>query len=246
MERNDREPAARRENPLGRFEAAEQLAELVIDHNAQRLEGARRRMGRFARPRRRDAGDHFGELERRDIGRRLAVGDDRAGDAARGALLAALGLVELHRRDADVERDAVDGGEAAAAGDRVELGEAALDQRQPAGEFGDERRPAGDRRGIAVDRNDARAGFEQRARISAGAEGAVDGDAAGTRRQRAEGLSEEHGNMAGRSAGGDPVFAAARCHAPASFALTPSSARSRRTRALASSRCVAKRDGSQI
>ena len=33
---------------------------------------------------------------------------------------------------------------------------------------------------------------------------------------------------------------------PASFALTPSSARSRRTRALASSRCAAKRDGSQI
>ncbi len=41
---------------------------------------------------------------------------------------AALGLIELHRRDADVERDAVDRVETRAAGDRVEIGEAALDQ----------------------------------------------------------------------------------------------------------------------
>ena len=45
---------------------------------------------------------------------------------------AALGLVELHRRHAEVEHDAVDRVVAAAARDAFEIGEAILDQRQPA------------------------------------------------------------------------------------------------------------------
>ena len=45
---------------------------------------------------------------------------------------AALGLVELHRRDADVENDAVDALEAGFRGDRVERAEAAGHENEPA------------------------------------------------------------------------------------------------------------------
>ena len=65
-------------------------------------------------------------------------------------------LVDLHRGDAEVEDDAVDALVAVRRGDRVELGEAAFDQRQPAGPRS---RPAtaprGDRRRVAVDGDDA-------------------------------------------------------------------------------------------
>ena len=44
-------------------------------------------MGELATPRRRDAGDHPGELERRGERLCLAVGDDGARDPPRGALL---------------------------------------------------------------------------------------------------------------------------------------------------------------
>ena len=69
-------------------QAAQKLAELVVDGDSQRLERARRRMGELAPAGRRDARHQIRELQRRDERRRLAVGDDRAGDAARGALLA--------------------------------------------------------------------------------------------------------------------------------------------------------------
>ena len=46
------------------------------------------------------------------------------------------GFVDLHRRDADVEHDPVDALMAVRAGDPVEVGEAALDQRQPRAGFG--------------------------------------------------------------------------------------------------------------
>ena len=59
---------------------------------------------------------------------------------------AALGLVELHGGDADVEHDAVDAGVAMVAGDRVEVGEAAFDERQPVARRRLERRAGGDRR----------------------------------------------------------------------------------------------------
>ena len=45
---------------------------------------------------------------------------------------AALGLVELHRRHADIEHHTVDGLEARAARHHVQIGETVLDQRQPA------------------------------------------------------------------------------------------------------------------
>jgi hypothetical protein len=45
---------------------------------------------------------------------------------------AALGLIELHRRDAEIEQDAVDRRVAEIARDLFEIGEAILDERQPA------------------------------------------------------------------------------------------------------------------
>ena len=44
MERHDCEPAARHQQPLGRAEPAIELAELVVDRDAQRLKGAGRRI----------------------------------------------------------------------------------------------------------------------------------------------------------------------------------------------------------
>ena len=229
-----RPPGARR--ALGRFEAAQQLAEFVVDGDAQRLEGARRRMGRFARPRRRDAGDHLGELQRRDIGRRLAVGDDGARDAPRGALLAEMKEDVGDRRFVVFAQDV--GGAAArrlpcacraarrgAARSRARPRRAASRRRrcrattpssgatpQPRAiasrspkrpstsvrrprEAGDERRAGGDRGGIAIDRDDARAALEQRARIAARAERAVEIDAAGARRSARRALSASSTGM---------------------------------------------------
>ena len=94
---------------------------------------------------------------------------------------AALGLVELHRGDADVEHDAVDRSWPQLARDGVEIGEAIFDQRQPAAGVLDEIGAERDRRLVAVDADDlAVGGVEDRARIAAGAEGAVDIDAAVT------------------------------------------------------------------
>ncbi len=71
------------------------------------------------------------------------------------------GLIELHRGDADVERDAVE-----ILRVFVELAEAGLDEPQPVGILGRQRRAAGDRRGVAVERDDAGAAFEHGARYS--------------------------------------------------------------------------------
>src|SRR5271157_6030808 len=272
MEGDDREPAAGTKKPLGSGEATQELAELIVDRDAEGLEGSRRRMCLLPPSRRGDAGDHPGELKGRDEGRRLAVFDDGAGDAARGALLAemeehigdcrlvlvaqnvsggptlashahverrvetqreaALGLIELHRRDADVENDAVDRRDAEFPYDRVEVAEPRLDDAEPAAGKRDEAGAGANGRRVAVERDDARASVDQRARIAAGAEGSVDHDSALARPKRLESFGKQNRDVAPRLA-----------HAGAS-ALR--SALSRRTRLRASSRWAAKRDGSQI
>ena len=63
MERHHRETAAGSDEALGGGKASHELAELVVDRDAQGLEGPRRRMGQFAAPRRGDAGDELGELQ---------------------------------------------------------------------------------------------------------------------------------------------------------------------------------------
>ena len=103
---------------------------------------------------------------------------------------AALGLVELHRGNADVERDAVE-----IARDRVERAEARLDEPQALGIFGEQRRTAGDRRGIAVERDDAGATRQQGAAVAAGAESAVEIKAAFADLQRVERLFKKYGNV---------------------------------------------------
>ena len=71
---------------------------------------------------------------------------------------AALGLVELHRRDAEVEHHAVDRVMAAARAQRVEIGEPVLHQRQPAARLSTSSAPAAIALGSRSMRDDAAVG----------------------------------------------------------------------------------------
>ena len=84
---------------------------------------------------------------------------------------AARRVVDLHRRDADVEDDAVDALAAMLAGDAVEIGEAAFDQGQPTVGGRQECLAGGDCLPVAVDGDDLGAVGEDGAAIAAGAEG---------------------------------------------------------------------------
>ena len=122
---------------------------------------------------------------------------------------AALGLVELHRGHAEIEHDAVDRGVAEFLRDAIERGEALLDQRQPAAGRLDQTGAVRDRALVAVDADDLRiGGGEDRAAVAAGAEGAVDVDAAVANVQQLERRPREHGNVTGRSASDSRAIAA--------------------------------------
>ena len=202
----------------------------------KRLEGARRRMGRFAGPRRRDAGDHPGKLQGRGERLRLAVGDDGARDPARGALLAemkqnvgdrrlVLFAQDVGGRAAASSPCACRGARRSAARSRARPRRAASTKRrcrarrrrprrrrdaarsrrdrrsaprqaQPAAGRSGERCAGPNGRRVAIERDHARAAVEQRARIAAGAERAVDIDAAGARIERLHRLGEQDGNVA--------------------------------------------------
>ncbi len=87
MERHDGEPPARHQQPLGRLQTAVELAELVVDGDAQRLKGAGRRVEPGLDSRHRgadDVGELEGALDRLALSRR----DDGSGDPAGKALLA--------------------------------------------------------------------------------------------------------------------------------------------------------------
>jgi hypothetical protein len=270
MESHRREPAARFEESLGGGKAAHELAKLVVDRNAQGLEGARRRMGHLAAPRRGDAGDEPGKLERRRKRLRWPVGDDGAGDAARGPLLAeviedvgdrrlvlvaedvggraplalhahverrveperkpAPRLVELHRRNPDVEHDAIGRLDAETLRRRVELAEARFHQPKPAAGRRLKSRAGPNGRRVAIEGDHPGAAIEKRARIAAGAKGGVDIEAAGPRLERRHRLIEKDGNVAKLGRNGS----AHRGVSPDASASR--SARNRRTRARASSR----------
>ena len=112
---------------------------------------------------------------------------------------AALGLVELHRGHADIHHDAVDRIDALRRADLGELGEAILDQRQPAAGASTSSAPPA----IAVRSRSMRdhAGsrhVEDRAAVAAGTEGRVDIDAAVARREVVDGLTAKHGNVRSR------------------------------------------------
>jgi hypothetical protein len=91
----------------------------------------------------------------------------------------ALGLIELHRGDAEVEHDAVDGLKAEVAGDRIKSRESRLDEGEAARRVLDQIGAEGERALIAVKPDDpGRRRVENRARMSTGPEGRVDVDAA--------------------------------------------------------------------
>ena len=103
---------------------------------------------------------------------------------------AALGLVELHRGDADVEHHAVERRRARRGRDAVERAEASRHQRQPVAEAGRPGRGALQRLGVPVDADHPRRpGVEERPRIAAGAEGAVEPGAPHRRHRAQEGRS---------------------------------------------------------
>jgi hypothetical protein len=81
----------------------------------------------------------------------------------------AIGLVHLHRRDAEIEGHAVDRGVAEAS---VHPRERGLDQFEPSGRF--QRRREAPGRGVAIEGDDVGAGVQKTAAIAARAEGAVD------------------------------------------------------------------------
>ena len=161
------------------------------------------------------------------------------------------GLIELHRRDAEVEQNAVDRLVTEATRDLFEIREAVFGERQPPRGLFDQRIARSDRIAIAIDPDDARAfNVENEARVPARAERAVDGDAALARREEIERLAGEHGNVTSQSASGR-VTAAAHHHSRAlcaSRAATrePSCFFAARTVPVASASCARKRPGSQI
>ena len=114
---------------------------------------------------------------------------------------AALGVVELHRRDADVEHDAVDGRKSCSPRPRGQLAEAAFDQGQPAAarhrpEAGRQQWPLGSR-SMASTRTSGAASRRAR-RIAAGAEGAVNEGARPSAAPGRQHLGKQHGNVAPR------------------------------------------------
>ena len=111
---------------------------------------------------------------------------------------AALGLIELHGRDAEVEHHPVGFREAGIVRGVIEIGKPLLDQREAAIGALHQIRAGRDRALIAIDAdNFAIGGGEDGARIAAGAEGGVDIDAAVMHVEHGKRRGAQHRNMAG-------------------------------------------------
>src|SRR5262249_22274977 len=114
---------------------------------------------------------------------------------------AALVLIELHRRHAEVERHAVDFVDALGRQQFGHVAEASFDQAQPRRVALSHCLAGGDRVGIAVDRDDLALGaIEHGAGVATGAERAVEVAAAVRRAQRVHDLAGQHGNVTGAHA----------------------------------------------
>ena len=103
---------------------------------------------------------------------------------------AALGFVELHGRDANIEGDAV----GAALTDEITHGRESI-FNQPKGRFLTELCGVSPRDGVAVERHHLGAAGEERGAVAARPEGAVDDQLAGLGRQRHQHLREQHRGM---------------------------------------------------
>ena len=140
------EHAQRLERPGRRMDGAGTRMHDAGDDLGERVRGTDRRRAAGSDD---GAGNGAGMAllaERRDDGGKVALGC-RGHDIGRGRSVAAhahvegtiaaegksaLGLVELHRGDAEVEDDAVDRVVSAALRHRLQIGESVLDQHQPA------------------------------------------------------------------------------------------------------------------
>ena len=164
----------------------------------------------------------------------------------------ALGLVELHGGDADVEQHAVDGGKPNLLGHPVERRKVVLDEVQPAARGLDQVGAERDRALVAVDADDLRIRRrEDEPAVAARAEGAVDVDAAVAHVEQLDRGAAEHGTMRGRSASDsrEAVAPRHRSRAPSASCAAlrdPNCFRKARTFPVASVRCARKRSGSQI
>ena len=169
-----------------RLERARRRMDVVRPHAHRRGDDPRERGGGFDRRLGARADDGAGDAARMpllaededDVGEiaLAGVGDDIGGARAFAAHAhverpvvaegeAARGGVELHRGDAEIEHDAVDAVEAVGARNRIEIGEAILDQRQPAVRAPLKVVAQSQRAGVAVDADDlaVRGGREWRA-----------------------------------------------------------------------------------
>ena len=166
---------------------------------------------------------------------------------------AAGGFVELHRRQPDIEHDAVDRVIAAGPRHAFEIGETVLDQDQPAFGARHQVEARGNRALVAINADDvAVCGGEDRARIAAGAEGRVDIDAAVADVEEFDRGAAEHRNVTDQSAIGSRLPAAAARHhsrapcGPSAATRVPSCFLSARTFSVASASSARNRAGSQI
>ncbi len=142
---------------------------------------------------------------------------ERAVEAERKA---AFGRIELHGGNAEVEHDAVGRFDPEVAHNAIEAGEFAAHQCQPPGGSLDLGLRRGDRGGVAVDTDDRGVRRrEDRRRIAAGAEGAVDIDAAVLGSELRDDRIAEHGDVARRPACHvrSPAVAARHCRNSCEF-----------------------------
>ena len=110
---------------------------------------------------------------------------------------AALGLVELHRGNADIHHDAIDRIHALRGADFGQIGESVLDQSEPAARPVDQIEPAGDSGAVAVDADHpGPRHLEDRPAVAAGAEGRIDKNTAVARREPLDRLAAQYGDMA--------------------------------------------------
>jgi len=132
------------------------------------------------------AGDNIGRI-------RAVVPHPHVERAVQPERKPALGLVELHRRRAKIEYNTVG---RSFRDDRLQIAEALLHQFEPAPSFPDQIGAAGDRALIAIDADHTCARrVQDRARVTAGAEGGIDVDAAVMHREPLDNAAAEHGNM---------------------------------------------------
>src|SRR5690606_3959786 len=121
---------------------------------------------------------------------------------------AALGLIELHGRNADVEHDTVH----RLAGDPLHFGKAAEFQAEPPAIACNQRLTGNDGIGIAVDGYDLGPAVQEGARITACPEGTVQNAFAWSRFEGFKHVIKKDRNVAGRSATGGLISTGARHH----------------------------------